>query len=182
MPKLKPAHIPDFKAYAKKVQTIAKTIAWQRVQGFAEDELEAFRRRIAVQDFEDFQVIYYPESGTNLSPEWLRRKEEANADPRTMIATYHYLNSMGIYTHKNRQGLGTIRVGFHPRTLARDLKGHTVDITLNQMAKVHEFGSVTAGVPKRSHWRPHLADMRERATPLRSQIARDIVRKAREAL
>lgn len=175
----KKSHIPDFRGMAKRLRKVAREESWQSVYDFAEAERDNFADRILAQDFEDFRVIFYPESGTNLSPQWLRRKEKAGADLRTMLATHHYLRSIGVFTRRDRKGLGTVRVGFHHSTKARNLKGETVNILLKDMARVHEFGSEKANIPARRHWRPHLRVMRERAPMVRREIRDRIVARMR---
>ena len=110
----------------------------------------------------------------DLSPRWLRRKELADADLRTMLATHHYLRSIGVYANRKA---GKVRVGFHPAAKARNLEGETVNILLKDMARVHEFGSAKANIPARKHWRPHLRTMKDRAPKVRAHIKQRILAK-----
>ena len=168
------AHIPDFRRFARRFQRVANEVAWESVYEFADSERELFANKILFQDFEDFHVIFYPESQTNLSPRWLRRKELADADLRTMLATHHYLRSIGVYANRKA---GKVRVGFHPAAKARNLEGETVNILLKDMARVHEFGSAKANIPARKHWRPHLRTMKDRAPKVRAHIKQSILAK-----
>ena len=170
------AHIPDFRKFAKRFKKTAESVAWESVYDLADTERDLFANRILFQDFEDFRVIFYPESQTNLSPRWLRRKEIAGADSRTMLATHHYLRSIGVFTNREK---GQIRVGFHPSAHARNLKGETVSILLKDMARVHEFGSLKANIPARKHWRPHLTSMKSRAPKVRAWIKKRIIDKVK---
>lgn len=172
------AHIPDFKRFARRFQRVANEVAWASVYEFADTERELFANKILLQDFEDFHVIFYPESQTNLSPRWLRRKELAGADMRTMLATHHYLRSIGVFANRKA---GKVRVGFHPAAKARNLDGEPVNILLKDMAKVHEFGSMKANIPARKHWRPHLRSMHARAPKVRAWIKKRIIEKMKAA-
>ena len=174
MPRTRPtrSHVPDFRAISRELRTVANGALFEGVRAYAEDERDAFVEKIELQAFPSFQRILYPESGTNLSPQWLERKERAGADLRTMIATRWYLDHIRVFTRKaRRKGEPTrIRIGFHPRVQARDLEGKIQDITLSRVALYNEYGSLDGRLPARPHWRPHFGGMRSRAGKARERL------------
>jgi hypothetical protein len=153
--------IPQAGKIFTQVRRAANAALIDEVGAWAEIQKDNFRTKIERQVFPDFREIYYPESGTNLSPRWLSRKSSKGADSRTMIATGHYKNSIRVWRtlRKNRQG-ADFRIGFHPRIQARDLDNKRVPILLSRVAQIQEYGSVKARIPRRRHWGPHYADMR----------------------
>lgn len=179
------SQIPDFGALRRRVADIANESGLDELETYADEARDDFVDKIERQAFDSFRVILYPESGTNLSPDWLARKERAGADLRTMIATEHYKESIGVHRssarskkaqrkRKNRGRGATLRIGFHHLAKARDLNGKVVDITLNRVAITQEKGSVKARIPARPHWRPHLDAMRSKAPATRKRIKRRI--------
>lgn len=179
MPKRKPRapKIPDARKLFKRVKEVITETVVDELELWAEEIRDEFVERIEAQAFAAFQVILYPESGTNLSPQWLARKEAANADERTMIATEHYTRSIKVYRKYDRkQKKWIIRVGFHPRIQARDLKNRIVSILLDDVALVQEFGSIKAQIPARPHWRPHRATVKSEAPAKRKEVTRTVSR------
>jgi hypothetical protein len=77
-----------------------------------------------------------------------------------------------------------LRVGFHPKLLARDRKGHRIPgLLMSTLAAVHEKGSTKLpDLPKRPHWGPHYKEMRVRAKPVRVRIKADIRTRAKARL
>lgn len=179
--KRKKPSCPDLKAALLALGTTARRTAEAGVLVFAQAHRRYFIERILDQDFRSFQVVFYPESGTNLSPRWLARKAAKDADSRTMIATGHYIAQIKVFRRDLQDGV-QFRVGFHPSVRARDLDGKTQDITLNRVARVLEHGSHKMGIPPRPHWEPHLKLMRKEASAVRVRIARRVVREVRKAI
>ena len=173
--------LPALRPVLQKLGKAALRAVDAGVTEFARDHHERFVDRILDQDFRSFQVVFYPESGTNLSPRWLARKAAKGADSRTMIATGHYVSQIRVFRRKTKEGF-VLRVGFHPTARVRDLDGNTGKITLNLAARVLEHGSQKMGIPPRPHWEPHLKLMRREAPAVRVQIARRVAREVRKAL
>lgn len=172
-------HVPDLTGVLRTFRVAARETAWREIESFAVKQTEDFKERIKDQDFEDFTRAYYPSSpywNKNLSPRWFRRKRKAGADTRTMLATHWYLRHIRVWTRMYQR----VRVGFHPKAKARNLKGKIVPATLNLVARVHEFGSVKCNIPRRSHWGPHFARMHAAAIPLRRRIARMVAAEIRK--
>lgn len=154
--------IPDLKSVLKKAGTAVRAAAEKQLVRYAQENRDDFVERIEDQDFDSFHVVFYPESGTNLSPRWLARKAAADADPRTLIATGHYLAKIQVFHKRTPKGGLHVRVGFHPSAKARDLQGKEQTITLNRVALVLEHGSEVAQIPARPAWGPFLRELRKR--------------------
>lgn len=171
MPKRKPQapQIPDARKLFKRAREVITETVVDEMELWADDIREEFVERIEAQAFASFQVVLYPDNGTNLSPEWLARKEAAGADERTMIATRTYIDGIAVFkTYDRKQKKWVVRVGFHPLAKPRDLKGRLVNIEipgtgitgLTALGIVHELGSIKANIPARPHWRPHLTKVK----------------------
>jgi hypothetical protein len=171
---------PDIRPVLRQLGKVARREAEAGVSVFAKAHRDRFVDRILDQDFRSFQVVFYPESGTNLSPRWLARKAAKGADDRTMIATGNYVSQIKVFRKPVRGGV-QFRIGFSPSARARDLDGKTQDITLDRVARILENGSQKAQIPARPHWGPHEKVMRKEAAAVRVRIARRIVRELRRA-
>jgi hypothetical protein len=175
MPKRKPKapKIPNARRLFRRAkEVITETLVYE-LEFWAEEIREEFIERIDAQSFASFQVVLYPESGTNLSPEWLARKAAAGADERTMIATGHYTRSIRVFKKFDRkEKKWIIRVGFHPRMQARDLKNRIVAYLLDDVALVQELGSIKANVPARPHWGPHRTVVKSEAPAKRKELVK----------
>ena len=171
--KPKAPKIPDARKLFKRAkEVITETLVYE-LEFWAEEIREEFIERIEAQAFAAFQVVLYPESGTNLSPSWLARKEAAGADERTMIATGHYTRSIKVYKKFDRkEKKWIIRVGFHPQIQARDLKNRIVAYLLDDVALVQELGSIKANIPARPHWGPHRTVVKSEAPAKRKELVK----------
>lgn len=174
-----PSHVPDFKAISRETSRIANEATFDACVDYADAERDRFVQRIEQQAFPSFQEIFYPESGTNLSPEWLERKEAKGRDQRTMIATEWYKGNIKRFTRKARSKHEptVVKVGFDSRTRARDLDGRITDVPLWLVATYNEFGSLNGNLPARPHWRVHLENMRAKARKTR-RVVQDQVKAA----
>ena len=178
----KQPHIPEMKTVLTKAGAVARDESKAAIEDWADEQRELFIVKIEDQTFTSFQRIYYPESGTNLSPRWLRRKEIVGADLRTMIATGHYIASIKLWKKKTKRNGVEFRIGFHPKAQARKLDGSTAPILLSDVARVHEFGSVKGNVPPRPHWGPHGNVMRKAAPKTRRMISTRIGKRLKKEL
>lgn len=174
-----PPHVPDFRSIARELRRVANESTFEAVRDYADGERKQFVRKIEAQAFPSFREVFYPESGTNLSPAWLARKERKGRDLRTMIATTWYKRNIKTFTRKARlKGEPTlVKVGFDKRTLARDLDGRITPVPLWLVATYNEHGSLDGKLPARPHWRPHLDTMQSRAPRTRKQV-REVVKEA----
>lgn len=177
----KAPHIPKLGPALVKAGKIAREMTEQATRDFAYAHRDRFVARIEAQDFPSFQVVFYPESGTNLSPRWLARKAAKGADDRTMIATGHYIAQIRVFRKTVGKSL-RFRVGFHPTVHARNLDGQTVPATLDLVARVLEHGSQKMRIPPRPHWEPHLKLMRTESTKVRMTTAKRIVKAVRASV
>ena len=75
--------IPNLKRVLTKAAEAAVETAQSGLVSYAQQQRDLFVRKIEEQKFASFRVIFYPESGTNLSPRWLARKAYKGADERT---------------------------------------------------------------------------------------------------
>ena len=172
--KYRPSHIPDFDSFVDTAKRRAYDTLLQGVREFAEEELDAFKDEIRRQNFPSF--IEKP-----LTEKYKRRKERKGADPRVMIATHHYLESMRIFERDDGDGKRTLYIGFDENDVAHDLDNQPTDFPLVKLAEVHEYGAPRDAaapekrIPARPHWSPHLRTMREDAREKRTQIRRNII-------
>ena len=162
------SHLPNFTAISGALGKAARETLVELVDEYAEAQRDEFVARIEAQRFMAFRVVLYPE-GTNLSPQWIARKDAAGADLRTMIATGHYIESINVFRNlKANKGQGEWRIGFHPNNHARNLDGSTAEILLNDVAMVHEHGNLQT--PARPHWGPNYNRMKREAPKLRKAM------------
>ena len=99
----------------------------------AEEYISYLRYTIERQKFRSFRV--YP-----LSKEYAERKEREGLDPRVLISTGRYLDSIRVYLDKNE-----LKVSVEDEELDGGL-------SMLGLAKMLEFG--TSRMPRRVHWHP----------------------------
>ena len=172
--KYRKPQVPDFGRIRRAFKS-AVQIANEEVESFAEEQRDDFQQRIEQQDFPSFDAA-------PLSVAYANRKLRLGLDSRVMIATEYYKDAIKVFSRKNRDGSVTYYVGFHKRELARDHKGERVQITLVQLAWVHEKGSIKMDVPARPHWSPHLALMHARAGERRDLIRKRVRKHVKKKL
>lgn len=173
----KKPHIPDFRAVRRTMMAVSQEVTERRVAEFAEHEREVFVSRIKSQDFDSFDA-------NPLSDRYRRWKLARGLDPRIMIRTGNYVDHIRVWRERiDRHTLG-LRVGFHPRLLARDAKGQRITgLLMSTIAWVHERGSAKLpDLPVRPHWGPHFREMHERSNPLRASIKTEIRKRAKAEL
>lgn len=144
MPRIR---IQDVDAVLGRVEAAIVSGAEEQFRIAALQLKDDFVRRIRAQDFESFRRV-------PLSWQWQQRKARMGWDPRVMIATGEYANS--IQTFETRaKGKLTIRIGIHPSKVCRNpITGIRKRMPMWLMACVHEYGSSRAKVPARPHWHP----------------------------
>jgi hypothetical protein len=89
-----------------------------------------------------------------LSEWYARRKERLGLDPRILIATGAYVDSIGA---RWRAAKTKVYVGPPPEEKHPDS-----NITYTMLGAVHEFGSKSRNIPARPHWRPTLSQWKKR--------------------
>ena len=161
-------HVPDLRKVLRDLHQAAQEQAKKAIIAFARRHRKVFIDRVRAQQFKSFTA--FP-----LTPAWRRKKQRAGADPRTMIATGHYLNQVKTWTAHNPPGV-VAYVGFNPTTRAKNLDGELTDITLEEVAAIQEGGSAAQGIPPRPHWGPYRKEMQRDAAVLRRDIAARVVK------
>tara|TARA_R100001086_G_scaffold120987_2_gene62320 strand:- start:839 stop:1420 length:582 start_codon:yes stop_codon:yes gene_type:complete len=177
-PRYREPHIPNLGRILREAHAVARAEAIAGLTDWATEQRDDFVERIEDQRFVSFNIIYYPETGTNLSPRWLLAKERADADLRTMIATGHYKSQIRVFK-KGRKDRGRfeVRIGFHHAAKARNLDGSIAPVLLSKVARTHEFGSEKMKIPPRPHWGPQANRMRRAAPAAAREISARIARK-----
>lgn len=170
---LKNPHLPPVRKILRALGAAARKAQVEHARDFGYTQMTAFKSRLRHQDFDSFDA--HP-----LSPAYAARKRALKLDPRTMIATGHYVKH--IQLHERPDGLKrTIFIGFEDGAKAVDHDGRETDITLDLLAKVQEHGSQAANVPPRPHWQDHLDRMHQAAPAVRTAIKDEAINAARGA-
>lgn len=104
---------------------------------------------IKTQNFPSFHM-------TPLAPSTVARKASLGLDPRVMIATGHYVDSIKVF----KEDKHTYRVGFDPEAKAVDSQGIETEVSLNTVARAQEFG--TERIPARPHWKAAFLRLKNR--------------------
>lgn len=141
-------------------RTAGIPVAREKCREFATEFVEELTERIERQQFH-----HVP-----LSPEYLRAKIEAGHDPRILIATQEYLNSIQVEPLPESDGF---RVGVGDQV-------HESGVPMRQLARGHEFG--TSRMPARPHWRPMASLYRSRSREMAAEIGQSVVRSFNEAI
>ena len=156
----KKSSIPRFKG-----KKLAKAIATQSdelIHKFAIAEVTKFQAEIRRQKFTSFHA--FP-----LAPRTVQYKDDNDLDPRVMIATKNYVESLRVERTVESDHTA-YHIGFDPGALAIDANGKSSGITLNEVAYIQEHGSLAAHIPARPHWRVHLQELQKRAKVLRRRL------------
>jgi len=161
-------HIPSFKRVVAPLLKHAMPTSLKIVQTFAEDQLNAFVKRIKDQDFKSFHDV-------PLSEQWLAYKIKHDLDMRTMIATEHYIKAIQVLTHKESPDSITVYIGFKMSEMVNDRDGNPTDFPMYRLAEVHEYGSQNHHTPARPHWKPQVPRIRKAAIPVRRNIQKEIM-------
>lgn len=101
-----------------------------------------------------------------LTPRYAEYKRRAKLDPRILIATGEYVNSIAIQRRTRDRGKLRVYVGVPYN------RKHSSGLPFKVLARVHEFGSRKAHVPARPHWRPAKAWLMKEIPRIRERIAR----------
>ena len=85
---------------------------------------------------------------TPLNPKYLHKKIREGYDPRILIRTKEYVESIAVFTEPAANLSAAFRVG------VPDEKIHNSGMTFRKLAGVHEYGRRDGKIPARPHWRP----------------------------
>lgn len=105
-----------------------------------------------------------------LSPGYVEAKRRAGLDPRILIATHEYLDSIEVSPLTDGSG---VRVGVGGRT-------HSGGIPMRQLARMLEFGTIR--MPARPHWRPLASIYKRRARQMARELGANISRSVNDAM
>jgi hypothetical protein len=178
MAKFRKPKIPNFDKVVGAFVDVATEVQVREVKKFAEDHREKFARRIMSQRFDSFKAA-------PLSPRTQQKKRRLGLPLLTMVATKTYVNSIAVHDlpyvsldmskkHAWTADAHTMVVGIDPALKAKEAESgkEREDVTLQDVARIHEYGAPRAHIPRREHWRPYYAVMREEAAKVRARIAR----------
>jgi hypothetical protein len=136
----------------------------------AEEFVEELKFRIAAQSF----------GHQPLSPAYRRWKIRARLDPRILIATGEYLNSiMYRRIEDTPDNVVAYEVG------VRDGIHGPSRLPYRVLARIHEFGAMRHGVPHvpaRPHWRPMAALYRQRGNEIARQFRTRLAQRVRTGM
>lgn len=163
----KKPHIPNFRRIVTVLAEVAVQETEAEVSSFADSSRVGFVNRVKRQGFEDFNAA-------PLNPEYRAAKIKAGLDPRVMIRTRHYLDSIQVFREHQSKYRMRFRVGFDRLTMAQNSKGKKVPYPLWKLARVHEYGSVKMHIPRRRHWKPYYDVMRGQAPGVRKRVMKRV--------
>ena len=122
------------------------------------------RRDIGIEDREPFD--HEP-----LNQRYVDKKAAKGLDGRKLLATGDYIE--GITTNRVEGGAGVAyTVG------VEDRNHRPSGLPLNTLARIHEFGSGSAGIPARPHWRPVGRQVRASLRKQGANVMADVLRRA----
>lgn len=154
-------------AFADRVAEEAQRRAEELMRRFMAEQRDKLKDDIRRQTPESF-------ADKPLSPTTVAKKATLGLDPRTMISTGHYVDSIKVIEERSEDGKTLFLVGFDETDVALDERTGKPrpGSPLTMVAKVQEFGSASAGVPARPHWRPATERMEREAIPVLTAIER----------
>ena len=160
------------KAMFKKVRTIAVKSARTHLRAVAEVVRDDLKKRIENQEFRSFRE-------KPLTEKYRVYKAYHGLDDRVMIATGTYVDSIDVI----QVNPDTFKIGFEPDMYAVRADGEVnQDLPLEVLARIQEFGSITANIPARPHWRPTFRRISDRSKRIAQNIGKLLVKDLRKAL
>lgn len=151
MAKPKPPEFPDVDELLRGIALIAEGVAKRHLKRFADTSAFKFKSMIEGQKFASFKE-------NPLSAGWAIYKSSHGLDPRVMIATKNYVESIQVF--KTDKGF---RIGFREGQMVEDPDGGEKDITMENLARIQEA--------QRPHWEPFSDIMQDDAKKLADDIA-----------
>lgn len=138
------------------MQMALSGVSYEMAEEFADDVREILSRQL---------IAWVP-----LSKEYARHKREMGLDPRILIATGRYINS--IQPIEQKDGSWVVSV---PNELLQGSTKHT----LKDLARWLEYGTRT--MPARPHWRPAMQLWRTKIYQVRRRVRHDIATEMKRA-
>jgi hypothetical protein len=166
----KKSTIPDISRRLRKLERAASEVLTGFVPEYAGRVASEFRKRVREQAFRAFDEV-------PLAPSTVERKDRKGLDPRTMVATGHYVSSIRVFKLRDMAGGGhRFFIGHGAQDVALDEDGNRTDTSLRLVARVQEYGS--SRVPSRPHWTPHLRRLQRELPGVARAVRRAILRSA----
>lgn len=114
-------------------------------------------------------IIGQTEHWPPLSQRYAAAKARRGLDPRMLIATGRYVNSI----RARKSGTKTYVVA-PSRESVLDAHGIPTDLTLRDLGAIHEFGSRKRSIPPRPHWRPVWQHFLRQQDEIKAEIRRKL--------
>ena len=169
--KVRKPTIPPFSKIADSIRRNVAAVADQELKKLAIEMRDFMRDGIRFQRFASFQT--YP-----LTKGYVEWKVRMGLDRRVLISTGQYVNNI-VYRMIKR---GVYEVNVPENIAARDHKGDPIGLTLRVLGAIHEFGSASAHVPPRRHWRDGIQHAERRAQEAGHKIAVEAARRVRREM
>jgi hypothetical protein len=164
MAKRKLPELPDIEELLTGIKRVAEIIADKQLHTLADASVDKFRGMIERQDFQSFR-------DNPLSKGWAIYKAGHDLDPRVMISTKNYIESIKAIKVK-----GGYRIGFEEGAPVVDANGKDRGITLDQLAAIHENGVPEKNIPARPHWEPFFEILKNDAASLPGKVVAEMER------
>jgi len=113
-----------------------------------------------------------PFSHRPLTQAWVSRKAREGLDGRKLIATGDYMEGIEVFRGVQQES------GVYYMVRPARRKHRPSGLTLRRIARIHEFGSATIGIPARPHWGPVTRDVIRRARQLGPTVRAVALRRA----
>jgi hypothetical protein len=166
-----PSHIPNIeKRFNRIIRAVDRNLS-AGVTRFTDHTQTSFQERIRAQEFDSFAEVPLAEST-------VAKKMRYDLDPRTMIATEHYVEEIKIFKRAVKRGY-LYFVGHSPQAMSKDENRELTYTPLRLVAKVQEYGSESRNIPARPHWAPHLSTLKKELPAEARKIRRAILKDMR---
>jgi len=168
MARRRKARIPKFRKFARIIKKHVKRVVEDELEDFAWELHGELVNGILMQTFASFRTIPLRES-------YLKRKIAKGLDPRVMIRTGHYMESITVFRHTDFE----YEVNVPKDAVAVDENRDPTEFSLRALGEVQEFGSAKANVPARPHWRVIIRRAKRKAPKVAERIADKAARRIR---
>lgn len=133
---LKRYGVKDLKKFFTVLENSPVRVIYEELEEVSEQIIKEVKARIEAQ----------PPSWPPLTEKYLEWKIATGRDPRKLVSTKEYLNSIGV--QRIRRG----KTGFELRVGLPNAEHSEAGINYNYLARIHENGTRT--IPARPHWGP----------------------------
>lgn len=169
----RPPKVPDLNEFGQRFEAHALSVASAEIQRFAQSQVDEFKRVI-------YQDVTRAFGGPPLASSTVAAKESHDlAYPNVpLVATQNYVRSLQV-----------INIATYDRNRVRFVISHPLDavtrwydnsprpdVSLQFVARIHEYGCPAANIPARPHWNPFFTQhLLPSATQLSGKIASLVV-------